>query len=386
MSKKILVIATSADKLSDGKETGCWMEEVAAPYFVFTENGYEVTIASIKGGEIPFDEVQAEGSMAIFGQLAYVLGYGSMHARRFGPFLTKEAEKFVLDGKVSAFACSHQPSPAQPSPAQPSPAQPSPAQPSPAQPSPAQPSPAQPSPAQPSPAQPSPAQPSPAQPSPAQPSPAQPSPAQPSPAQPSPAQPSPAQPSPAQPSPAQPSPAQPSRFFFFYPLPFAISSPSASYCVAEDNCMKLVTESKALADVNVVDYDAVFLPGGHGTVVDFPGSEALAQALASMWEAGKVVSAVCHGPVGLVGVKTASGEALVKGKKVTGFSNSEERAVAKEDVVPFLLEDKLKELGGSYESGADWAPCAVRDGRLVTGQNPGSSAACAKLVVQVLSE
>ncbi|GFH29878.1 DJ-1_PfpI domain-containing protein [Haematococcus lacustris] len=101
---------------------------------------------------------------------------------------------------------------------------------------------------------------------------------------------------------------------------------------------------------------------------------------------GKVVSAVCHGPVGLVGVKTASGEALVKGRKVTGFSNSEERAVAKEDVVPFLLEDKLKELGGSYESGADWAPCAVRDGRLVTGQNPGSSAACAKLVVQVLSE
>ncbi|GFH28982.1 type 1 glutamine amidotransferase domain-containing protein [Haematococcus lacustris] len=124
MSKKILVIATSADKLSDGKETGCWMEEVAAPYFVFTENGYEVTIASIKGGEIPFDEECGEG--------------------------WRQASRGML--------------------------------------------------------------------------------------------------------------------------------------------VQLVTESKALADVNVLDYDAVFLPGGHGTVVDFPGSEALAQALGSMKAGLGVVS------------------------------------------------------------------------------------------------
>lgn len=226
MAKKVLIICTSADKLG-GKETGCWMEEVAAPYFLFKEKGYDITIASIKGGEVPFDEASLNP-----------------------PFLTKEAEKFLLD----------------------------------------------------------------------------------------------------------------------------------------EACMKLVTESIPLSDVNPDNFDAVFVPGGHGTVVDEPDNPELAKLLGKMWDDGKVVAAVCHGPVAFANAKDASGEPIVKGRKVTGFSNSEEKAVAKYDDVPFTPETKLTELGGKYERGAsDWAPHAVRDGKLVTGQNPASSAAVGELIIEALS-
>lgn len=224
MGKKILIVCTSADKLTEKIGTGSWMEEVAAPYFVFTEKGHDVTIASINGGEIPFDESSLEK-----------------------PYLTTEAEKFMLD----------------------------------------------------------------------------------------------------------------------------------------DECMKLVTASKKLADVDVSEFDAIFMPGGHGTCVDFPGSAELAKALEQMWDAGKVVSAVCHGPTAFA---STVGEKIIKGKKVTGFSNDEENAVNKELEVPFLLEDKLKELGGLYEKAVhNWGVHTVRDGNLVTGQNPGSSAATAHLILEALA-
>ena len=111
----------------------------------------------------------------------------------------------------------------------------------------------------------------------------------------------------------------------------------------------------------------------------------MAAALGAAYAAGRVLSAVCHGPLGLVGVKGDNGAPLVAGRKVTGFSDSEERAVAKEHLVPFLLEAKLKELGGAYSSTSDWGVHVVRDGRVVTGQNPGSSEATAKLVVEALA-
>eukprot|EP00250_Pteridium_aquilinum_P013582 c21436_g1_i1 orf=279-959(-) len=132
------------------------------------------------------------------------------------------------------------------------------------------------------------------------------------------------------------------------------------------------------------EYDAVFLPGGHGACYDFPDNPTLIALLEKFWAQGKVVAAVCHGPVGLVNIKAPDGEYIVKGRKVTGFTNSEEEAVGKTAFVPFLLEDKLKERGGLFERGSDWVPYAVADGKLITGQNPMSSAKLAELLLSAL--
>lgn len=226
MAKKVLMVCTSHDKLGDTDTgTGCWVEEVAAPYYEFKAAGYDVTIASIKGGEVPFDE-------ASLGE----------------PFLTKVAEKFYKD----------------------------------------------------------------------------------------------------------------------------------------DACMNLVKNSVKLADVKVEEYDAIFMPGGHGACWDFPNSPELIKAITTLWDSGKVVAAVCHGPCCFANAVDKNGIHIVKGRKVTGFSNAEEVAVKKDHLVPFKLEDKLKELGGLYEAGPDWASHALRDGNLITGQNPGSSEAVGKLIVEVL--
>jgi len=107
--------------------------------------------------------------------------------------------------------------------------------------------------------------------------------------------------------------------------------------------------------------------------------------LEQMWAKGKVVSAVCHGPAGLVSACDTHGNSIIKGRRVTGFSNSEEKAVGKDTVVPFSLEDRLKELGGEYECGEDWSVYHVRDGNLVTGQNPASSKAVAEVVTDLLA-
>ncbi|MBX7098715.1 MAG: type 1 glutamine amidotransferase domain-containing protein [Myxococcaceae bacterium] len=132
-------------------------------------------------------------------------------------------------------------------------------------------------------------------------------------------------------------------------------------------------------------YDAVFVAGGHGTMWDLPTSADVARVLSEAWKAGKVVAAVCHGPAGLVGVKDAAGQPIVKGRRFTAFSNEEEAAVGLTKVVPFLLETRLAELGGTYERGPNWASHAVRDGRLVTGQNPASSKAAAQEVLVAAS-
>lgn len=148
---------------------------------------------------------------------------------------------------------------------------------------------------------------------------------------------------------------------------------------------KALTETPAVTDIDVVAYDAVFLPGGHGAMFDLPESEALAALLGAAWADGKVIAAVCHGPAGLMKVKDETGAPLVAGRRVTGFSDSEERAVGLEEAVPFLLETRLRALGGQYESVADFQPFAIADGRLVTGQNPASSALTARLVIDALT-
>ncbi|EFJ45186.1 hypothetical protein VOLCADRAFT_106142 [Volvox carteri f. nagariensis] len=228
MAKNILIVCTSCDRLGDTDEpTGCWAEEVVAPYYIWKKHGYNVTIASVKGGEVPMDEASLNP-----------------------PFLTKEVEEFLLD----------------------------------------------------------------------------------------------------------------------------------------DAAMKGLMESLPLSQVTAAGYDAVFLPGGHGTCWDFPDNAELLALLSQFVEANKVVSAVCHGPMGLVNVKGPDGQPLVAGKKATCFSDAEEFAVAKEKLVPFLLETRLKELGAVFQSAPEkWAPFALRDGNLVTGQNPASSARVAELVVEALS-
>eukprot|EP00892_Ulva_mutabilis_P009794 jgi/Ulvmu1/7187/UM034_0096.1 len=227
MSKRIAVVATSASELA-GEPTGCWAEEIMAPILAFKSAGFDVSVYSVAGGQIPIDEA-------------------SLNA----PFRTEEVDTFLQD----------------------------------------------------------------------------------------------------------------------------------------DTNKEMIENSQPISSIAGPDeFDAVYIPGGHGACVDLPIDEGLQQFLAAMFEAGKVVSSVCHGPAAFANVKLASGEYMVSGKKVTGFSNSEEAAVGKTEAVPFSLEDKLVEIGGEFSKAEeDWAEYVVGDGNLVTGQNPSSSKAVAQLVVDTLA-
>ena len=145
-----------------------------------------------------------------------------------------------------------------------------------------------------------------------------------------------------------------------------------------------LADSPALTEELVQSHDALFLPGGHGTMWDLPGSTLLGNAVASMLDKDAVVAAVCHGPAGLVGARDASGQPVVAGRKITAFTDSEEKAAGLDEAVPFLLESRLRELGALVETGPDFAPHAIRDGQLVTGQNPASAEKVAQLVIDAL--
>ena len=140
-----------------------------------------------------------------------------------------------------------------------------------------------------------------------------------------------------------------------------------------------------LAEMNVEDFDAVFYPGGHGPLWDLYSDSDSIALIEKFIAAGKPVAAVCHAPAVLLNVKDENGEPLVKGKNVTGFSNSEEAAVVLTDVVPYLLEDQLVAMGGSYQKVDDWNSLAVVDGLIITGQNPASSDAVAAALVKAIS-
>jgi putative intracellular protease/amidase len=140
-----------------------------------------------------------------------------------------------------------------------------------------------------------------------------------------------------------------------------------------------------LSSVSQADFDTVFYPGGHGPLWDLAGDKHSIALLESFIAAGKPVALVCHAPGVLRDVKAPGGEPLVKGKKVTGFANSEEEAVGLTRVVPFLVEDALKAKGGIYSKGDDWKPYVVSDGLLITGQNPASSAAGAATLLKYLA-
>jgi putative intracellular protease/amidase len=139
-----------------------------------------------------------------------------------------------------------------------------------------------------------------------------------------------------------------------------------------------------LNSVNAGDYDAIFYPGGHGPLWDLAEDKHSIALIEAFYNAGKPVAAVCHAPGVLRHAKTAEGQPLVKGRKVTGFTNSEEEAVQLTDVVPFLVEDELKAKGGIFSKGPDWASYVLTDGLLLTGQNPASSQATAEALLAKL--
>jgi putative intracellular protease/amidase len=140
---------------------------------------------------------------------------------------------------------------------------------------------------------------------------------------------------------------------------------------------KALSQTVRLSEVKAEDYDAVFYPGGHGPMWDLADNPDSIALIESFYNSGKPVAAVCHAPAVLHRVKY-QGESIVKGKRVTGFTNSEEEAVQLTHVVPFLVEDEFKRLGGRYEKAGDWESFVVVDGRLITGQNPASSLAGAQ--------
>jgi len=155
---------------------------------------------------------------------------------------------------------------------------------------------------------------------------------------------------------------------------------------ADDAAMKQLSETVKLADVKAADFDTVFYPGGHGPLWDLAEDETSIALIESFIAADKPVALVCHAPGALRHVKTADARPLVEGKRVTGFTNTEEEGVGLTDVVPFLVEDELKAKGGNYSSGPDWGPYVLEDGLLITGQNPASSAPAARTLLDALKK
>ncbi len=224
--KKVLIVLTSHDQLGDtGRKTGFWLEELAAPYYVFKEAGYAITLASPNGGQPPLDPKSNEPA-----------------------FQTDDTRRFQADAEATA----------------------------------------------------------------------------------------------------------------------------------------QLAATVRLDSVNQAGFDTVFYPGGHGPLWDLAEDTHSIALIAAFSAAEKPVALVCHAPGVLRHVQTPQGRPLVEGRKVTGFTNTEEAGVGLTEVVPFLVEDELKALGGVYSSGPDWGSYVVQDGLLITGQNPASSAAAARRLVDVL--
>ncbi|WP_297636097.1 type 1 glutamine amidotransferase domain-containing protein [uncultured Clostridium sp.] len=148
--------------------------------------------------------------------------------------------------------------------------------------------------------------------------------------------------------------------------------------------MNKLGNTLAIKDVNPSDYAAIYYTGGHGVVWDFPNDVKLQEVASKIYANGGVISSVCHGVAGLLNIKDADGNILIAGKKITGFSNSEEQAVQLDKFVPFSTEDEVVNRKANYVKGDDWGVFAVTDNRFVTGQNPASGAAVATQLIELL--
>jgi putative intracellular protease/amidase len=154
---------------------------------------------------------------------------------------------------------------------------------------------------------------------------------------------------------------------------------------ADTNAQAKIASTVLLSSVNESDFDGVFYPGGHGPLWDLTDNADSIALIESFLNAGKAVATVCHASAALLNVKQASGDFAVKGKAVTGFTNSEEEAVQLTEIVPFLVEDELIKRGGEYQKAEDWHAFAIQDGLIITGQNPASSALAAEKLLAHLS-
>jgi putative intracellular protease/amidase len=166
--------------------------------------------------------------------------------------------------------------------------------------------------------------------------------------------------------------------------------PDVRRFVDDREAQEKLTSTQKLSDVLLSDddatktYDAYFVVGGHGVMFDLATDESSSRLLGRAWDNGKIVAAVCHGPAALVSVKDKAGHPIVAGRNVTGFSNEEEEVAGLTKLMPFPLESRLRDLNGTYTRGPNWSSFTTRDGNLITGQNPASSAAVAKLVIEAL--
>jgi putative intracellular protease/amidase len=155
---------------------------------------------------------------------------------------------------------------------------------------------------------------------------------------------------------------------------------------SDEQAQAKLAATRKLIEVNASDYDAVFYPGGHGPLWDLTENTTSIQLIEQFLQQQKPVAAVCHASAAFLNVNDETGDPIVKGRAVTGFSNSEEDAVELTDVVPFLLEDELIKRGGDYQKVADWNVLAIQDGLIISGQNPASSEAAAKKVISHLNK
>lgn len=162
------------------------------------------------------------------------------------------------------------------------------------------------------------------------------------------------------------------------------SMPENPELAADQAAMAMLANTVSLDSVDAAAFDAVFFPGGHGTMYDLPDNPQVAALVGRFADEDKVVASVCHGPASLVGARRADGTPVVAGRRITAFTNAEEAAVELDALMPFLLESRLRELGAQVETSDNWADHIVIDGKLVTGQNPQSSASAARAVMQIL--
>lgn len=161
-------------------------------------------------------------------------------------------------------------------------------------------------------------------------------------------------------------------------------TPAMARFKGDPGAQMVLSRTLKLSDMESADFNTVFYPGGHGPMWDLAEDSNSIALIESFYNSGKPVAAVCHAP-GVLHRVTYQGAPIVKGKRVTGFANSEEEAVQLTKVVPFLVEDELKRLGGIYQKAADWESFVVVDGRLITGQNPASSTDAAKALLELFA-